>query len=562
MITILVKQFLRLSVMRQMGVWLGFIISLALSVYGIHWALSPDYLPLYTALEPKEIGRVTEALDRAEVRYQFHAGSGGILVPADKIHELRMKLATLGLPKSGPIGLERMDEPLSFMSSHFAEFVRYQRGLEGELSRTLSTLTGIRNATVHLGLTKEASFLKKQSISTASVVLEIVGGKVLTREQVEGIVQLVASSVPGLSKSSVCVVDQHGTLLSGREGDAFVSGLDSLHYTQKIEESYVKRIEHVLFPILGKNAIRAQVTADIDFTAIDQVKEQFDPNSSVIRSENILTERKAKKTFSEGTPGAFSNQALFINNDALLTPASKAPANHLRDQSTRNFEVDKSITHIKRKAGRLSRLSVAVVVDDKQVYDAQGNQRKVPLTEVDLEKIETLVKHAVGFQADRGDMVSVTHATFSVTPIAAPISVSPVYDHPLFRVFLKVCAISLLGIVAIRLILKPLILQLIFLKKKEETAVTNTVQEKEVPLLQRISLDNLLALLAHEHPQVQASILSYLTPQQGAAILKTMSEEIRMDVMMRLATLSPPAPEALEALNAMLKEKLSSEGAV
>lgn len=548
------KGFLSLPVMRQIGLWFGLAASIAIGIYGAQWSVAPHYLPLYTALEPKEMGQITEALDQAQVRYQLHPGSGGILVPAEKVHETRMRLSAKGLPRSGSVGLEIMDENKGFIGSHFSEFIRYRRGLEGELSRTLSNLVLIRSARVHLGLAKESSFIKKKNISSASVVLDVVGGKVLDEDQVMGIVHLVASSVPGLSKEAVSVVDQNGTLLSARVKEALTGGVDALRYTQQVEQAYIKRIQAVLAPIVGEQGVRAEVTADLNFSAVDEMQERFDPRNVVVRSENILIEKKGKKGES-GIPGAMSNQPFFLKKQEPQDLTDTPQLNHLRDQSTRNFEVDKSVVHVKHQAGRLSRLSVAVVIDDKNIIAST----------LDLATIEALVKHAVGYQAERGDTVSVIHAPF--VPVLSPDALldTPFYEHPNVLALLKPLVVGVIGVLAILLIFKPLFARLLRLsaheqavskKIPEETAQTDPFLKNQT-ILRKTDPTDIARLMQKEHPQIQAMILSYLTPEQSAAVMLGMSEEMRVDLMVRLATLSSITPEALNALSSVLQEQLS-----
>ena len=548
------KGFLSLPLMRQLALWFGVTASIAIAVYAAQWSVAPHYLPLYTALEPKEIGQVTEALDQAAVHYQFHPGSGGILVPAEKVHEVRMRLSALGLPKSGPVGFEIMDENQGFMGSHFAEFIRYRRALEGELSRTLSNLSFVRSARVHLGLAKESSFIKKQVVSGASVVLDIAGRKTPDDTQIMGIVHLVASSVPGLSKEAVSVVDQHGTLLSAKVQETLGGGVDVFRYTQQIEQAYTKRIQAVLAPMVGADGVHAEVTADLDFSAVDELHERFDPQNVVVRSENVLTERKGKKG-EAGIPGALSNQPFFLRNQVAQGTADMPHTNHVRDQSTRNFEVDKSVKHVKHPAGRLLRLSVAVVVDDKNLS----------LSDAQLAKIEAVVKHAIGYQAARGDTVHVTHAAFTEKLQQENFSAMPFYEHPSMMVLLKIVVVGLLGLSAIFMIFKPLFIRLMQLSKQEEALPRATPEAvdpslKNQAMLRAARPQDVARIMQKEHPQIQAMILSYLTPEQSAAVMHGMPEDVRVDLMVRLATLSSITPEALNALDNMLQQQLSGHG--
>jgi flagellar M-ring protein FliF len=547
------KGFLHLPLMRQVGLWFGLAASVAIGIYAVRWSVAPHYLPLYTALEPKEIGQITEALDKVQLQYQFHPGSGGILVPAEKVHETRMRLSALGLPKKGPVGFEIMDENKAFMESHFSEFIRYRRGLEGELSRTLSHLSFVRNARVHLGLTKESSFIKKKNISSASVVLDIVGGKTLNPDQIRGIVHLVSSSVPGLSKEAVSVVDQNGTLLSASIKESLIGSIDTLRHRQQVEKLYVNRIQALLAPIVGEQGVRAEVTADLDFSSMDEMQERFDPGHVVVRSENILTERKGKKEES-GIPGAYSNQPSFIKKQETAEAKEMPQQNHFRDQSTRNFEVDKSVIHLKHPAGRVSRLSVAVVIDDKNIEGIGGD--------LTVEKIESLVKHAVGFQAERGDTLSVVYTPFiSKNTQEDIVEKIPFYENPMTILLLKPLIVVALGIWAILMVFKPVFIRLTRLSTQEQSVSSAKTEEaamfeKNQALLRKRQAADILPILENEHPQVQAMILSYLTTEQSAALMLQLPEEVRLDLMARLANLSSITPEAQKAFSIMIERAL------
>jgi flagellar M-ring protein FliF len=276
----------------------------------------------------------------------------------------------------------------------------------------------------------------------------------------------------------------------------------------------------------------------------------------VVRSENILTERKAKKGES-GVPGALSNQPFFLQKSEREEGHNTHQPNHLRDQSTRNFEVDKSVKHVKHQAGRLSRLSVAVVINDK----------KPSLSDVDLAKIESLVKHAVGYQAARGDTVSVTHTAFVSKSPQDITSTEPFYEHPNFMAFLRLLVVGILGILAILLVFKPLFARLLHLSDQEQERLKKMPETidpalKNETMLRSTDPKIIAGLVQKEHPQIQAIILSYLTPEQSAAVMAQIPEDLRVDLMVRLATLSSITPEALKVLNKMLQEQLSGHSDV
>lgn len=474
--------FLNLPWVRQIGLLVGLSASIAFGFYFVLWSQTPNYLPLYASLEPKEISQVVDALEHENIDYKYDAGQGGVLVPVAKVPEVRMRLASLGLPKNAVVGLEVMDENQGFTGSQFAEFVRYRRGLEGELSRTISSLESIRNARVHLGLTKESSFIKKKSISSASVMVDVYGGRELTSSQIMGIVHLVASSVPGLVKENVTVVDHSGKLLSSSAQGNMTAALDQFNYTRQLEQVYSKRIQDLLTPILGMDRVRAEVTADVDFTAKEETQEHFDPERQIVRSESTVVERKEKKEGVGGIPGSLSNQpptaGKLSNNAAASTTDKKVAANdasgfpetspdNLRGQSVRNFEMDKAVTYVKHNLGKLTRLSVAVVVDDKVLYDKKGREKKNPLTEEEMTRIKDLVKDAVGYQKSRGDTVSVINTSFAQMPPMTEIPAKPFYENPLVMQLLKQGFVGVVIILLVVMVFKPIFMTLVTVKREQ-----------------------------------------------------------------------------------------------
>jgi flagellar M-ring protein FliF len=397
----------------------------ALVVGGWMWSTAPEYKVLYANLEERDGGAVIAALQQMNVPYKFTEGGGALLVPAQMVHDTRLRLASQGLPKGGLVGFEVM-EGQRFGASQFLEQLNYQRGLEGELSRSIQALKAVQSARVHLALSRNTSFLREQTKPSASVLLHLHPGRSLDQMQVAAIVHLVSNSVPELSTKNVTIVDQNGTLLSG---EAAAGGLDTkqLKYRNEIEQGYVRRVESILVPLLGAGSVKAQVSADLDFNEVEQAEEIYKPNQkpdeATVRAQQSSESSGSTGNGASGIPGALTNQA----PAPATAPIAAAPgqqngaaqattATNQRRDSSVSYEVDKSIRHTKIAQGRLKRLSVAVVVDDRKVTDTSGKVTTKPLSDAEKQQITELVKGVIGYDKDRGDTLSVINSTFNVTP--------------------------------------------------------------------------------------------------------------------------------------------------
>ena len=399
---------------------------LALVVGGWMWSTAPDYKVLYANLEERDGGAIIASLQQMNIPYKFAEGGGALLVPAQMVHDTRLRLASQGLPKGGLVGFELM-EGQRFGASQFLEQVNYQRGLEGELSRSIQALQAVQSARVHLALSRGTSFLREQAKPSASVLVHLHPGRSLDPMQVAAIVHLVSNSVPELSTKNITVVDQNGTLLSG---EGATGGLDTkqLKYRQEIEQSYVRRVESILVPLLGAGSVKAQVSADLDFNEVEQAEEVYKPNQkpdqATIRAQQSTEANSSGGTAGGGVPGALTNQAPAPASAPITAPAGQqntaaqatTTSNQRRDSSV-SYEVDKSIRHTKIAQGRLKRLSVAVVVDDRKVTDSAGKVTTKPLSDAEKEQVTELVKGVIGYDKERGDTLSVINSTFNVIPV-------------------------------------------------------------------------------------------------------------------------------------------------
>ncbi|GAB4472990.1 MAG: flagellar basal-body MS-ring/collar protein FliF [Burkholderiaceae bacterium] len=407
------------------------------------WSASPSYRVLFTNLSDRDGGAIIAQLAQMNIPYK-NADGGTIMVPAERVHEARLKLASQGLPKGSIVGFEIM-ETQKFGVTQFQEQVNYQRGLEGELARSIQTLAPVASARVHLALPKQSGFLRDKQPPTASVLLQLHPGKTLDRQQIAGIVHLVSSSVPELATKHVSVVDQHGNLLASERG-ANGAALDAaqLDYVAQIEANTIKRIEDILEPIVGRGNVRAQVTADVDFSQVEQMAETYKPNqaadSATIRSQSTIESSQPGPAAAGGVPGALSNQppvpptAPINGSAAALNPnnaAAATAANSTRREAVTNFEVDKNVRHTKTGSGQIRRLTAAVVVNYRMAPAAAGGAAQpTPLSEKELQNVQALVREAMGFNAQRGDSLNVVNAPFSQPDTAAPAEAPPFWKHP------------------------------------------------------------------------------------------------------------------------------------
>lgn len=425
-------------VARQLGLMVGVAASVALGITVWMWGREPTYGVLYSGLSQKDAAAIVETLRQKEIKFKMDEVSGGIMVPSEKVHELRLDFAGAGLPQSAGVGFNILEQKQEFGTSQFMENARYQRALEEELARTISSVSLVESARVHLALPKQSVFVRKRQEPSASVLVRLYPGRTLEQEQVAAITHLVASSIPNLEPGRVTVVDQKGRLLSSEKVSAEVSASrDQFEHTRTIEESYETRIENILGPIVGPDGVRAQVSADLDFSVTEQTLETYNPDRPALRSEQRF-EQATTGPDTSGVPGALSNEP----------PASGASPETLTDKgggsgdgasgetrpvksvvrSTANYELDHTISHTRLATGQVKRLSVAVVVDDKFVPNEEGQMTRVPRTPEELDRITSLVKEAVGYNGARGDTVNVVNASFTEAA-----GLEPQTDTPLWK---------------------------------------------------------------------------------------------------------------------------------
>ncbi|MGO4326827.1 flagellar basal-body MS-ring/collar protein FliF [Cupriavidus sp. 2TAF22] len=439
--------FERIKTNPRLPLMLGGAALAAAIAVGVLWSRAPDYKVLYSNLSERDGGSVIASLQQMNVPYKFAEGGGAVMVPAEKVHETRLRLASQGLPKSGTTGMELMDTQ-KFGISQFAEQVNYQRGLEGELARSIESIAAVQTARVHLAIPKPTLFVRERQKPTASVVLQLYPGRAIDDGQVAAISYLVSSSVPELTPKSISIVDQHGNLLSGNGTNERMLDASQIKYVQALERNYAQRVEAILAPIVGQDNVKAQVTADVDFSIVEHTDESFKPNQdpthAAIRSQQSSESNQQGAAPVGGVPGALSNQppapatapiataqpprpgqpnqpgqqpgqqgqAAQTAQSGATTTAQSGPSSSRRD-STTNYELDRTVRHVQQAPGGVKRLSVAVVVNYRQKAGANGKMVTEALPATQLAQIENLTKEAMGFSADRGDSLNVVNSPFT-----------------------------------------------------------------------------------------------------------------------------------------------------
>ena len=414
---------------RNIILMVGAAVAVAITAGVWMWSQQPEYRVLFSNFSDRDGGSIVASLQQLNIPYKYADGGGAILVPADKVHDARLKLASQGLPKGGNVGFELMENQ-KLGVSQFHEQVNFQRALEGELARSIQAIAQVAAARVHLALPKASVFLRDQQKPTASVLINLHPGRNLDQQQVSAVVHLVASSVPDLPPKNVSVIDQNGNLLSQNDKPRDANGLDpsQLKYVQELQQSIVKRIESIITPIVGADNVRAEATADVDFSHTEQAAEIYkpnqQPNTGTVRSQQSSESLNGAQAGATGVPGALSNQPPAPATAPLTVPpaaanatgasaAGTSPGSSLQKDVTVNYEVDKTVRYVQQPMGGVKRLSVAVVVNYKREVGKDGKVTMKPLSEAEKNQITDLVREAMGFNRDRGDTLNVVNSPFA-----------------------------------------------------------------------------------------------------------------------------------------------------
>jgi flagellar M-ring protein FliF len=458
---------------KPMLLLVGIAAAVAVGVGVVLWSQSPTYNLLYGNLSPDDTASVTQALSGANIPYRLEGGTGAVSVPVERINDARLLLAGQGLPESG--GFASMAKDQGFGVSQFMESARYQHALESELARTIASLQQVEGARVHIAAARNSSFVRDRQPGSASVFLQLRTGRRLSTEQVTSIVNLVASSVPELRPEQVTVVDQQGRLLSSPQGrDEFAIRDQQIEFARQMEEGYAQRVEALLAPLVGAGRVRAQVSAQFDMSAVEEAREQYRPDSQIVRSEQLAEDvDRGGAAGPGGVPGALANQpperavALPPGAPPARAGAADAGAAALAEntsrQTTRNYEIDRTVAYTRQPAGRLKRLTVAVLVDNVRVVGQDGKVTETALTPEELERITGLVKDAVGFDVQRGDSVNVMNSPWKGEPLitGGEVETTPLWQQPWIQDLVRVVAGLILALIVIFVVLRPLLKQLL-----------------------------------------------------------------------------------------------------
>ncbi len=563
----------QMPALRQVALLVGLAASVAIGFAVVLWSQEPDYRPLYGSLAGLDASQVMDTLNSSGINYRVEPNSGALLVKSSELANARLKLAAAGVsPTDSTIGFEILDKEQGLGTSQFMETTRYRRGLEGELGRTIASLNNVKAARVHLAIPKSSVFVRDERKPSASVLVEMYPGRSLEPSQVMAIINLVATSVPELQKSQVTVVDQSGNLLSDQEELSEMSRAGKqFDYTRRLENLFTQRVHNILQPVLGVGRYKAEVSADVDFSAIESTSETFNPDQPALRSEQSSSEQRQVSSGPQGVPGALSNQPpgasiapevvgavavegpvpagqplVDADGQQIIDPKTGEPMlspypSDKREQSTRNFELNRSISYTKQDQNRLQRLSVAVVVDDQVIVNQEtGEQVRVPWSEQDIARFTRLVQDSVGFNASRGDSVSVINAAFA--PIQAEeILDIPFYTEPWFWSIVKQILGVLFILVLVFGVLRPLLRNVVGGGKSKELAVSERSDDADLGDMDdfdpgladdRVSLggpQNILLPSPSEGYDAQLNAIKSLVAEDPGRVAQVVKEWINAD---------------------------------
>lgn len=454
------SQLARAPVVRQLGLLFGLAFAIALGLWGFRWSQVPEEVPVISGLGDAEAAEVAETLRSQGIPFRLDLAQGSIRVPATQVDNARLQLAAKGLPRGAGTGYEMMQDTGGLGASQFLENARYHHALETELARTIQALQPVRAARVHLAIPRPSAFTRTQSAPTASVLIDLHAGAGLERRQVSAIVHLVAASVPGMTASQVAVIDHAGRLLSQQGDDAMARNSDQLDYARQLESEYQRRVLDLLQPVLGAGRFRVQVSTDLDWTVTEEARESYAPESSTVRSERVQEELReaAAGAAATGVPGALSNQppetaGPTSTEGAAVTP----PMDRMSRRSERQFEIDRVLSHRRQGGATLRKLTVAVVVDHVPRTVVENEVAKtalVALSADELAEVEALVREAVGFDAERGDRLSVKNMAFA--PVEMPdVTELPLWQQPQALSLARQAAGVILGLVLLFMVIRP-----------------------------------------------------------------------------------------------------------
>lgn len=456
--------------MRQIGLIAGIIGAIGLGAGLFLWAQQPSYQTLYAGLSESDRAQVVEALRGGEMDVRVNPDTGAVEVPSGNVHEARIQLAGEGLPEGEGTGFEMLQEDQRFGTSQFMETARFRRALETELGRTVASLSPVENARVHLAVPEDSAFIRENGEPTASVTVKLHGGRSLGDNEVQAIVHMISSSVPRLTEDNVSVVDGSGSLLSNEDDGEGMSG-SQFEIRDRLERDYQRRIEDLLTPLVGEGRVKAKVNAEMDFSREERTEEMFNPENTVIRSEQTSEEQGSATELAQGVPGALTNQPPGAGQigggdgegegeggNGGFTPDPLNTSN----SATRNYEVGRTLRHIQSPGGAVERLTVAVLVDQPRVAgEEEGTTEAEPMSAEEIDRITNLVQDTVGFDEERGDRVNVVDAAFQDTGEAEPVDEPPVWQQPWLQELMRWAIAGLVALALIVFVIRPLVRALV-----------------------------------------------------------------------------------------------------
>ncbi|MEM7258741.1 MAG: flagellar basal-body MS-ring/collar protein FliF [Pseudomonadota bacterium] len=437
-------------------------------------ATKGNYVPLNAGLERQDSAKVMEFLTARNEAFTIDNKTGLILVPAAKASQLQIELASMGLSQSTVMGLEllRQDQPLG--TSQFMEQARYRHALETELSRTVSAMRNVDSARIHLAIPKRSVFAQRQSPSSGSVMVKMLPGRNLESGQVKAIVNLVSASIPYLSSADVTIVDEWGELLSKNAGSGLAEiTAHQFEFSRKLEEHYAQRIEDLLTPLVGTGRVRASVSADLDFTVEEQTAESFEADPAQIRSEQ-QQQRSDSAASATGVPGALTNQPPVGGNQENNDEAGQNTNNTQVTNLTRNYELDKRISHVKNSPGKINRLSASVVIDNLRSINEAGESVNVPPTEQEIAEFTALVEGVIGFNEERGDSILVFNKPFQAPAEIEPPEAAPMWQEPWVKSLARQLGLGIIILAIIMFVVRP---ALVSLQPAKQLAHESTANE-------------------------------------------------------------------------------------
>lgn len=464
---------------RPLIMLVGLAAAVALGVAVVLWSQAPTYSLLYSNLPDDDVAAVSQALGAAGIPYRLENGTGALSVAQERLNDARLLLAGKGVVESG--GFANLAKENGFGTSQFMEGARYQHALETELARTIASLQQVASARVHIAAARETGFVRDRVRGGASVFLQLKPGRRLSSEQVTSVVNLVASSLPNLEADRITVVDQQGRLLSSPRGrDPQALRDQQIEFARQFEESYAQRIETLLAPLVGAGRVRAEVSAEFDMSVSEEAREQFRPDSQIVRREQLAEDRRST-TSAGGVPGSLSNQPPG-KTPAAATGTEGTPPNSV--QSTRDYEIDRTVAYTQQPAGRIKRLSVAVLIDHVDLVGKDGKPKPTPLDAKQLERIDALVKDAVGFDEKRGDRVSVLNSPWSGEPRSTDRGIDdvPLWQQPWVRDAAKLVLGALLVMVLLLTIVRPLLRQYAAMMPRASTGASISADDAALAL--------------------------------------------------------------------------------